>query len=76
LSSTIAFPEALTATATIIRDTLPEAQLITGGVASRRLPPSISARHIDRLDGLLTAVDAMLDLQRRAGRADRTKARS
>jgi RNA polymerase sigma-70 factor, ECF subfamily len=61
LSSTMAFPEAFATTSAVVHETLPAAQLIAGGVAARRLPPNTPARYVDRLDGLLATVDAILD---------------
>jgi RNA polymerase sigma-70 factor (ECF subfamily) len=60
LSSTMARPAALAATANLIHESLPAAQLITGGATARQLPPSATARYVERLDGLLGAVDAIL----------------
>ena len=61
LSSTMAFPDAFAATCAVIHETLPAAQLIAGGAAARRPLPNVPARYVDRLDGLLATVDAILD---------------
>ena len=66
LSSTMAFPDAFATTSAVIRETLPAAELIVGGAGARRLPPNLPGHYVDRLDGLLAAVGAMLD--RRSGR--------
>jgi methanogenic corrinoid protein MtbC1 len=60
LSSSIPRPASLVAAAKLIHETLPTAQLITGGATARQLPASIAARYVERLDGLLDAVDVIL----------------
>jgi RNA polymerase sigma-70 factor (ECF subfamily) len=60
LSSSIPRPASLAATANLIHETLPGAQLITGGATARQLPPNIAARYVERLDGLLDTVDTIL----------------
>jgi methanogenic corrinoid protein MtbC1 len=60
LSSTVAPPASVAATANLIHETLPGTRLITGGTTARALPLSIGARYVERLDGLLDAVDASL----------------
>jgi hypothetical protein len=61
LSSTVAFPDALAATCAAIHETLPAAQLLIGGAAARKPLGNVPARYVQRLDGLLATVDAMLD---------------
>jgi hypothetical protein len=53
-------PASFAATANLIHKTLPEAHLLTGGAMARQLPPNIAAQYVERLDGMLGAVDAML----------------
>jgi RNA polymerase sigma-70 factor (ECF subfamily) len=65
LSSSVPRPASLAAAANLIYATLPAARLITGGAAARQLPPNIPARYVERLDGLLAAVDAILTPGRR-----------
>jgi methanogenic corrinoid protein MtbC1 len=60
LSSSMPRPAALAATANLIHETLPAARLITGGATARQLPPNITAHYVERLDGLLDAVDAIM----------------
>ena len=60
LSSTMPRPASLAATAHLIHETLPAAHLITGGATARQLPPSFAAHYVERLDGMLGAVDAIL----------------
>jgi RNA polymerase sigma-70 factor (ECF subfamily) len=60
LSSTVAPPASLVATANLIHETLPPSKLITGGATARQLPQSITAHYVARLDGLLDVVDVLL----------------
>jgi RNA polymerase sigma-70 factor (ECF subfamily) len=60
LSSSISRPASLLATTNLIQETLPTAQLITGGTTARQLPPDIPAYYVERLDGLVPAVNAIL----------------
>jgi len=60
LSSSMPRPASLTATANLIHTALPTARLITGGATARQLPPSIAANYVERLDGLLDAVDVIM----------------
>jgi hypothetical protein len=60
LSSSLPLPDSLAAAANLIHDILPSARLITGGAAARQLPPNIAAHYVERLDGLMDAVDAIL----------------
>jgi len=60
LSATMPSTGSFAATSTVVRETLPSAQLITGGAAAPRLPANITALHVGRLDGLLAAVDSVL----------------
>jgi RNA polymerase sigma-70 factor (ECF subfamily) len=64
LSSTMPYPDACAATATVIRETLPTAPLVTGGATARRLPPSIPTHYVERLDGLLATVESLLSAGR------------
>jgi RNA polymerase sigma-70 factor, ECF subfamily len=71
LSSTMAFPDALAATATMVHSTLPAVQLVVGGATARKLPANIPAHYVERLDGLLATVSGILNprgpVSRRAG---------
>lgn len=49
----------LAATANLVHETLPGTHLITGGTTARQLPPTITAHYVERLDGLLGAIDAL-----------------
>ena len=60
LSSSMPRPASFAATANLIHKTLPEAHLVTGGAMARQLPPNIAAQYVERLDGMLGAVGAML----------------
>jgi hypothetical protein len=53
-------PASLLAAANLIHETIPGAQLITGGATARQLPVNIAAHYVERLDGLLDTVDAIL----------------
>jgi RNA polymerase sigma-70 factor (ECF subfamily) len=64
LSSTVARPASLAATANLIHETLPTAKLITGGATARGLPQRVNVHRVERLDGLLDAVDAALGASR------------
>ncbi len=64
LSSSMARPASLLAAANLIHETLPSAQLITGGATARQLPANIAAHYVGRLDGLLDAVDALVSPSR------------
>jgi RNA polymerase sigma-70 factor (ECF subfamily) len=64
LSSSVALPASLAATANLIHETRPATELIIGGATARQLPPDINAHYIERLDGLLGAVDAILHASR------------
>jgi hypothetical protein len=39
---------------------LPTARLITGGSTARQLPANIAAHYVNRLDGLLDAIDLVM----------------
>ncbi len=45
------------ATLELVRETLPNARVITGGAAGRDFPRAIDAVYVDRLDGLLEELD-------------------
>jgi RNA polymerase sigma-70 factor (ECF subfamily) len=60
LPSSMPRPASLLAAANLIHETLPAAQIITGGTTARSLPPNIAAHHVARLDGLRDALDAIL----------------
>ena len=60
LSSTIPDGEALGTTASLVRQTLPGARLLTGGAAAQIVDPDVPAQHVARLDGLLDATEALL----------------
>jgi methanogenic corrinoid protein MtbC1 len=65
LSSSMPSRASLAATATLIHEILPSAQLITGGATARQLPPTVAGHYVERLDGLLPAVNAILAPSRR-----------
>jgi RNA polymerase sigma-70 factor (ECF subfamily) len=67
LSSSMPRPAALAATANLIHGILPAAHLITGGATARQLPANITAHHVERLDLMLSTVDAVLRRVSRAG---------
>jgi methanogenic corrinoid protein MtbC1 len=60
LSSTMPDPGELAAAANVVRHLGPQAQLITGGRCGRVGPFGVPTRYVDRLSGLLTAVEAVL----------------
>jgi RNA polymerase sigma-70 factor (ECF subfamily) len=64
LSATMKLPASFSATAAVIHDALPMAQVIVGGATGRTLSPHIPAHYVERLDGLLATVDTLLGPQR------------
>ena len=60
LSSTMPDPGELAAAANVVRHLGPQAQLITGGRCGRVGPFGVPTRYVDRLSGLLTAVETVL----------------
>ncbi len=60
LSSSVPRAASLAAAAKLVHETLPAVHLITGGAAARALPLDITAHYVERLDGLLGTVDALL----------------
>lgn len=60
LSSTMPGADALRTTAKVVRHTVPDARLLTGGAAAQMLDPDIPTQHVARLDGLLDATEALL----------------
>lgn len=60
LSLTMPYVGDFAATLLMIRETLPEVQLITGGAAGRSFPPSIAATHIERLEHLPARLDSLI----------------
>jgi RNA polymerase sigma-70 factor (ECF subfamily) len=72
MSSSMPRPASLVAAANLIHETLPTAQLITGGSTARQLPANIAAHYVERLDGLLAAVDLTLAPSRPYGGPQRS----
>jgi methanogenic corrinoid protein MtbC1 len=60
LSSTMPAPGGLAAVAKVVYETLPEAHLITGGRSGSALTSGFPTHHVERLDGLLATVEAVL----------------
>jgi methanogenic corrinoid protein MtbC1 len=60
ISSSMPRSGSLLAAAHLIHETVPAAQLVTGGATARQLPATIAAHYVERLDGLRDAVDAIL----------------
>jgi methanogenic corrinoid protein MtbC1 len=63
-SLTMPVADAFAETAAMVHEVLPTAQVLTGGAANPNLPWTIAAHHLERLDGLLAVVDALLAAQR------------